>query len=558
MDEPSAILIPLTVLLPIFGALGLLVPAPAFDDRRTAWSYALLTSLATFVVSVLVAMQFDWSATGPQMARVIPWVPAFGLSFSFGLDAISLWLVLLSTFITPLVILATVNEPHETPGNARGFFFWLLLVEAAMVAAFVATDAIFFFLCFEFTLIPLYFLIGQFGGVRRKAAAATFFIYTFAGSMLMFAGLLYVGWFAAQQTGQWSFDFASLYAASESMTLTQQGWVLAAFLAGFAVKIPIFPVHSWLPLTYRESPVAGTVILAAVLAKLGTYGLLRFALPITPDAFVAAAPAIGTLAVIGILYAALIAWVQKDLKTLIAYSSISHLGFIVLGLFALDGEDLGAVGATIYMVNHGIATGALFLCAGMLFERVRTYEMAAVSGVARVMPVWAFFMVFFVFASVGLPGLNGFVGEFLTLIGTFNSPDGVLGRGYAVPAAFGIILSAIYLLYMTGRVVFGRVRLPLPAALPGEPPRRVPDLSGREIAALAPLALAAAFLGMYPAPVLESLEQPVAQLTESARGAAASERIVADDAGPDRSAAHVSRVAGTPPAAPLLLRAEER
>lgn len=512
--EPAQILIPLTVLLPLFAGLALLFPVPAFDDRRTVWTYALFSTIVTFLASLIVAINFDWAQPTFQMMRDVPWVPQFGLSFGYGLDSISLWLVLLSTFIMPLVVLATL--PESTP-NPRGFYLWLLLVESAMVASFIATDAMFFFLCFEFTLIPLYFLIGQFGDSRRRLAAGMFFIYTFVGSMLMFAGLLYVAWVAHGQTGEWSFSFARLTAAAQQMSFSEQAWVLLAFLAGFAVKVPIFPLHTWQPLAYRESPTAGTVVLAAVLAKLGTYGLLRFALPMTPDAVVAAAPVIGVLATIGILYAGIVAWVQKDLKTLIAYSSISHLGFIVLGLFALDHQDLGANGATFYMVSHGVTTGALFLCAGMLYDRFQTYEMHAMSGLGRQMPVWAFFTMFFTFASIGLPGLSGFVGEFLTLIGTFSSPRGVLGVPYAVFAGGGIILGAVYMLYMTGKVVFGPEKLPLPAPLPGETPTRVPDLTGREIWALAPLAVVALVLGVYPAPVLNSLEEPVAQMTVAAR-----------------------------------------
>lgn len=515
----DSLLIPLIVIVPLFTAVALLLPVAIFDDRRTLWTWTLGSTLVTFVVSLLAACQFDWSATTWQMRGGVPWVPSFGIEFAYGVDAISLWLVLLSTFLMPLIVLAA-NPPHtgDSPSaGARQFYFWLLLVEAAMVGAFVATDAMFFFLCFEFTLIPLYFLIGVYGGRDRLPAARLFFVYTFVGSMFTFAGLLYVAWTAAQISGLWSFDIATLYGAAAQMSFTEQAWVLASLLAGFGVKAPIFPLHTWLPKTYVESPVAGTVILAAVLAKLGTYGLLRFALPITPDAVAYFAPGIAILAIIGILYAGLICWVQKDLKRLIAYSSISHLGFCILGLFAFDVDNLGGVGAVLYMVNHGLATGALFLCAAMVYDRLRTYEMASMSGLARTMPVWASFMVFFVMASVALPGLNGFVSEFLTLAGTFSS-TGALGPVYGAAAGLGMIIAAIYLLYMVGKVVFGPVRASSDAA--------GGDLSKREIAALAPLAVVCLVLGFYPLPVLRSLEAPVDALTSPARAA------VERDAGP--------------------------
>lgn len=506
--------IPLIVIVPLFTALALLLPVAIFNDRRTLWVWTLGSTLVTFVISLAALAMFDWSAAGWQMGGAVPWVPGFGIRFAYGVDAISLWLVLLSTFIMPLVVLAA-DPPRigDGPdGGARQFYFWLLMVESAMIAAFVATDAMFFFLCFEFTLVPLYFLIGVFGGRGRLPAARLFFVYTFVGSMFTFAALLYVGWVASRvHGGVWSFDFGLLYDAALRMSPREQAWVLIGLFVGFAVKTPIFPLHTWLPASYWEAPTAGTVVLASVLAKLGAYGLLRLALPMCPDAAAALAPGIAILAVIGIVYAGLICWVQKDLKRLIAYSSISHLGFCVLGLFALDAGTLGGVGSVLYMVNHGLATGALFLCGGMLFERFRTYEMVAMSGLGRAMPVWASFMVFFVMAGVGLPGLNSFVSEFLTLAGAFTSAD-ALGPAYGVAAGLGIILSAIYLLYMVGKVVFGPVKTPgrLAAA----------DLTPREVWALAPLAVACLALGFYPLPVLRSLHEPVEALVAPARLAA--------------------------------------
>lgn len=519
----ESILIPLLVIVPAFSGLALLLPMPAFDERRPLWTFTLGSTIATFVLSVVVALNFNWAdptlAGNSEFAREVPWIPQFGLTFGYGLDSISLWLVLLSTFLMPLIVLATYLTPSRQP---RQFYLWLLLAQAAMIGAFLATDAIFFFLCFEFTLVPLYFLIGVYGGRERRGAANTFFIYTFAGSMLTFASLLYVAWVYAQANGEWTFNIASLYRAAAAMSPAEQTLVLVGLLAGFAVKAPIFPLHTWLPPAYVEAPVAGTVVLSAVLAKLGTYGILRFVLPMCPAAVAQYAPAIAIFAIAGILYAALICWVQKDLKKLIAYSSVSHLGFVTLGLVALDSQDLGAVGATLYMVNHGLATGALFLCAGMLEDRFRTNDMGSMSGLARAMPLWSFFMVVFVMASVGLPGLNQFVSEFLTLAGAFTS-DTTLGWPYGLAAGLGMIFGAIYLLYMVGRVVFGPVSVP--AADPMEAgsidKAHARDLTPREFAALAPLAAVCLLLGFYPYPVLQSLERPVAELTVDARQVAA-------------------------------------
>jgi len=519
-------IIPLLLLVPLLAALGMLLPSERFDDRRFSCFYALANTLVTFAISLIAALAFDWSATdgGWQLAGAISWFPAMNLSLGYGMDAISLWLVLLTTFLMPIVVLSSLTD---VAGRSREYYFWLLTIEAAMLGTFVATDLIFFYVCFEFTLVPLYFLIGVFGSAQRLKAAKVFFLYTFTGSMLTLAGVLYVAWFGAQPgvLDQWTFQIEALYTAAQAMSSGQQAWVLAALLAGFAVKVPLWPVHTWLPLAHTEAPTAGSVILAGVLLKLGTYGLLRFAVPMTPDALAMYAPAIAVLAIVGILYTALVCWVQKDVKKLIAYSSVSHLGFCVLGLVALDASDIGAIGSVMYMVNHGLSTGALFLCIGMIYERFHTREMAQMSGLARVMPVWGSFMVFFVLASVALPGLNGFVGEFLTLLGAFSS-DRVLGVPYAAVAAVGMIVAAIYLLYLVGRIVFGPVALP--AAHEEEAHGHgahghhhgVTDLTRREIGVLAPIAVVCLVLGLYPMPVLSSLEAPVARLTAPAKDAA--------------------------------------
>ena len=510
----------LLTIFPILSALPLLLPIKAFDCRKTVWSYALLSTLISFVFSLVAAFKFNFSATGQmQFVDSVRWVESFGLTFGFGIDSISLWLVLLTTFLMPIIILGSLTAVNT---RIREFYFWLIVLETFMIGTFVATDIIFFYVCFELTLVPLYILIGVFGSDNRLRAAKIFFLYTFTGSMLTFAGVMYVAWFNTtlpdvlfENAGEWTFKIQTLYLAAANMSGTEQAWVLGALLAGFAVKVPIFPVHTWLPLAHTEAPTAGSVILAGVLLKLGTYGLLRFALPMCPEAVVEYAWLIGVFAVLGVLVTALICWVQTDVKKLIAYSSVSHLGFCVLGLFALDADDTGAVGSVMYMINHGLSTGALFLCIGMIYERFHTRDMAKMSGLGRVIPVWATFTVFFVLASVGLPGLNGFVGEFLTLLGAFLSPSQVLGYEYAAFAGIGMILAAIYLLYMVGKVIFGPVLVPDVHNEDGS--HDLKDLNPREIATLLPLAAGCLILGMLPNGMLISLKAPVSQLTEPAR-----------------------------------------
>ncbi len=502
-------LIPILIGLPLAGGLIMLLPVARFDQYRTAWWHSLVITLLSSGVGIFALTQFNFDQPETlQFAGAIDWITAYHLSFSYGVDSIALWLILLTTLLMPLVIL---GSKHAITRRAREYYCWLLILQAAMLGTFAATDIIFFYLCFEFSLMPLYLLIGIFGSDRRLQAAKLFFIYTFTGSMLTLAGILYIAHYHAVVLDQgWSFHITTLYNSAVRMPMDRQLLVFCALVAGFAVKIPLFPFHTWLPLAHTEAPTAGSVLLAGVLLKLGTYGLIRFAIPMTPEATVRLAPVIAVLAIIGILYAALVCWVQTDIKRLIAYSSISHLGFCVLGLFALDESGIGPVGAVMYMINHGLSTGALFLCIGMLYERLHTRDMNDFAGLARIIPVWSFFMMLFIFASVGLPGLNGFIGEFLTLLGTFHA-DQILGIAYAAVAGTGIILAAIYLLYMAGRVMFGSLKLP-----PGFNSSSLSDLNFREIASLTPLALLCLVLGLYPLPVLDSLEPPIALLTSSA------------------------------------------
>ena len=456
-------------------------------------------TLVIFIASVMMAFGFDWASGEAQFVGSADWIAALGVQYSFGADSISFSLILLTTFLFPITLLGAYPDIKE---RVREFNLWMLVLQGALIGTFAARDLAFFFVFFEITLVPLYFLIGIFGGPQKRWAAVKLFIFTLSGSVFTLAGILYVAWFSYTQTGAWSFDIATIAASAAKMPADNQFWVLMAFLVGFAVKVPLFPVHTWLPLAHTEAPTSGSVMLAGVLLKLGTYGLLRFAIPFAPAAAVEFAWFVGTLSVIGIIYAALICWVQTDIKKLVAYSSVSHLGFCVLGLFALNVEGTG--GSVMYMINHGLSTGALFLCVGMIYERYHTRDMDSLSGLGKRMPVWSFFMVYFCFASVGLPGLNGFIGEFLTMFGAFIA-EHVLGIWFVIPAATGLILGAIYILYMVGKVVMG------PVKVPEKYDADVKDLNVREIVVLTPLAILCLVFGLYPTPLLRSLEGPLEQ-----------------------------------------------
>ena len=503
MELPFALLLFL-VLIPLLS--GLLLPLLAGNDAEKIKTFTLGITVINFFMSLLLLVGYDFSNSAEYgLVFNTEWFSSLGLTFSFGVDSISIWLILLTTFLMPIVILGSYSAVTE---RVREFYIWLLLLEAAMIGVFVSTNVIFFYICFEFTLIPMYFLIGIYGSSDRLKAARVFFLYTFTGSMLTFAGIIYMAWCNVAAGGMWDFGFAALSTAHQNMSDSQQLWVMLAMLAGFAVKVPIFPVHTWLPLAHTEAPTSGSVVLAGVLLKLGTYALIRIAIPMLPKAALAVAPMMGVAAIIGIVYAALICWRQKDIKKLVAYSSVSHLGFCVLGMFAIN--VYGISGSVMYMINHGLSTGALFLLIGMVYERYHTREMAQLNGLAKVMPIWASFMVFFAMASVGLPGLNGFVGEFLTLLGSFNSI--LMGPVYAAVAGTGLIFGAIYILYMVGKVVWGPLKLPEGhddhASGGASGGHHVTDLNRREIAVLIPLALACLWLGLYPNCMLKTLDAP--------------------------------------------------
>ena len=495
----------LLILLPLIGAI-VIAALPRTNDMGIRWT-ALGASLLTAFVGLMLAIGFDWSG-GNEIRSTLSafYLESVGFGLKLGADTISLWLVLLTVFLTPLAILASFQSITD---RTKEYYAWMLVLLAAMNGVFVARDLLLFYIFFELTLIPMFFIIGIWGGPERRYAAGKFFLFTFTGSVFTLAGIIYLGLNnpISGQTGGFDLNSAVTYAQTQ-LTSDARWWLFLAFLAGFAVKVPLFPVHTWLPLAHTEAPTAGSVILAGVLLKLGTYGLLKLAVPIsTPDAVVHFAPFIGVLCVVGVIYGALVAWVQQDVKKLVAYSSVSHLGFCVLGLFALN--TIGVQGSVLYMINHGLSTGALFLCVGMFYDRYHTRDINELSGLARVMPIWAFFMVLFSLSSVGLPGLNGFVSEFLTILAAFVSDK--LGIAYGVLAATGIVLGAVYMLHMLARIVWGPFKTPHHEHHDAPDAEHQPlsrDLNAREIAILVPIALAVVILGVRPNIVLKTIEKP--------------------------------------------------
>jgi len=552
----QSLLIPILVLLPIIGALVTLLATPK-GNQKLAGPISLIASLVPLAAVVCMVWRFPGIVTGKLDAAchynfVIDWVPQFGIRFSMGADTISLWLVVLTGILTPLAILGSFNYIKE---RQREFYAWLLVLHAGMLGVFCAKDILLFYLFFEFTLIPMFFIIGIWGGTERRKAAGKFFLFTFAGSVLTLASLLYLafiftnGYSAVvdgktieyvKASGLVSFAFEDLYKVGAALPLHLQVILFLGLMAGFSVKVPLFPVHTWLPLAHTEAPTAGSVILAGVLLKLGTYGILRFALPMLPAASYQLAPYIAVICIIGIIYGALVSWVQGDMKKLIAYSSVSHLGFCVLGMFALNRE--GITGSVLYMINHGLSTGALFFVVGMIYERYHTRDMNQISGLVRRVPALGFFAIFFVMSSVALPGLNGFISEFLVLVGTFASGTkrdlvvgevlGNLGPWFAVPATTGVILGAVYLLYWAGRVIFGPLKEPAHEAHGEEDTHAagghhtVKDLSLREWVVLTPIAILVVFLGVYPKVITDSLQAPVTQLAKQIHADAQTEIAV--------------------------------
>jgi len=483
---PFAVL-PALVLVPAVGAL-LVVCMPRRRPELLKL-VAVATSVVVGGMSLWLLKGFDVSKGAEmQFTSRADWISDLGVQWLLGIDGISLFLVVLTGVLFPIALLA-VDPGHDD----RAYYAWLLLLEAGVMGVFCALDLVVFFLCFEVVLVPMYFLIGRWGHGNRAYAATKFFLYTMGGSALMLVGILAVAFLHADATGSSiTFDLVAI-AEAQVVDATAARWIFAAFALAFAVKVPIFPLHTWLPDAHTEAPTAGSVILAGVLLKLGTYGFLRFGLYLFPEASHFFAPVFLTLGVVGIVYGAVVATMQRDLKRLVAYSSVAHLGFIVLGTFSLNTE--GIEGGLLQMVNHGVSTGALFLLVGMIYERRHTRQIDELGGLQKAAPVMAAVFTVVMLSSIGLPGLNGFVGEFLVLVGAFNAH-----RWWAVIAAVGVILAALYLLWAYQRVFHG----------PAEGDNaEMPDLGWREGLVMAPLLALIVFMGVYPKPVIERMEPTV-------------------------------------------------
>ncbi len=479
----------LITFLPIIGVFFIL----SMDSKKGELIRvtALLVSIVVFFISLPLYFNFDAHVYDMQFVEKLQWIPSFGIQYYVGIDGISLFLVLLTTFITPISILASWHITR----NIKEYMIAMLVLEAGMVGVFVSLDLFLFYVFWELMLIPMYLLIGVWGGPRRIYAAVKFFIYTMAGSVFMLLAIIGLYFLNYRATGEYTFNLLEFYRLDLSFAV--QFWLFLAFALAFAIKVPMFPFHTWLPDAHVEAPTAGSVILAGVLLKMGTYGFVRFCLPLFPAVSHSFIPVISWLAIVGIIYGALVSMVQSDLKKLVAYSSVSHLGFVMLGIFAFNIQ--GIEGGIIQMINHGLSTGALFLIVGMLYERRHTRMIADFGGLTKQMPVFATFFMIVTLSSIGLPGLNGFVGEFLILVGAFKSH--IL---YASIATSGIILSAVYMLWMFQRVMFHEIT--------HEENKALKDINKREFAVLIPITLLIFWIGIYPNSFLRKMDTSVNHL----------------------------------------------
>jgi len=509
----NQIILPVLILIPFIGAV-LVILFPIKDIRRTA-GLALFFSAGSLVLTLLLFGVFvqDGIDEAFKFEFQCGFFPQLGSSIHFGLDGISLWLILLANVLFPLSIWSSFTSIKQSPHT---YYSLILLLQAAMTAVFLSMDLLMFYIFFEFTLLPLFLIVGIWGGARRRPAAYKLFIYTLTGGGLQLAAILWLGWLHYSQTDILTFEIQQLY--QTHVPVQTQGWLFLAFFLGFAIKAPLFPFHTWLPLAYTEAPTAGSVLLAGVISKLGTYGFLRILIPVLPLVAFKYAPFIAILALVGIIYGSLCAWVQPDMKKLIAYASFAHIGFCTLGMFAFN--HTGLSGSLLYMFNHGISIGGLFLVVGMIYERYHTREIVRLGGLARNMPIMAFFLVLFSLSSIGLPGLNGFISEFTILYAVFTSKSQLyqlapLGPVYAIIAATGVVLSAVYMLWLCQRILFGPLKEPQVVHEPSLEKLPV-DLSRREWLILTPLALLVVLLGVYPniffittKPALKNLDQQI-------------------------------------------------
>ena len=468
----------------VAGLLGFVV------DKESARAYGITVAAIEFLLSLWLWFSFDMGNAGMQFVELIPLIPDMGISYYLGVDGISLFILIMTTLMT-LIGMASMGETK----NIKNMIVTLLFLEMTMVGVFVALDAIIFYLFWELSLVPMLYIIGAWGGPLRIYASIKFFLYTFTGSLIMLVGMLFVAYIYHNLTGVWSFAITDWYALV--LPVDYQLWLFAAFFVGFAIKVPMFPFHTWIPYAHGQAPTIGSVILAAVLLKMGTYGFVRFSLPMFPDASVMAITPIAVLAIIMVIYTAMIAYAQKDMKQVIAYSSVSHMGIIMLGLFAMNAEGLS--GSVFQMLSHGIVSGALFMLVGMIYERRHTKLLSEFGGLAAVMPKFAVIFGVMLMASVGLPLTIGFVGEFLVLLGFYHVSPVI-----TILAGTSIILGAIYMLRVMKLAFFG--------PLDNEENKKLKDLNGRETWSLIPLVAIVIWLGVYPKPVLEPIDNSVKAL----------------------------------------------
>ncbi len=482
----------LMIFLPLAGALGLTLIDRRQEDH-IRWT-GVAVSGVTFLLSLLIFARFEAGTAALQFVERAPWIPFLGITYHVGIDGISLPLVLLTTLIVPLALLSSWTAIEE---RVKEFTISMLALETALLGTFLSLDLVLFYVFWEAVLIPMYFIIGLWGASRRAYAAIKFILYTMAGSVLMLVAIVVLYLHSGGALGQRTFDLLRLRELHVGWPL--QAWLFGAFALAFAIKVPVWPLHTWLPDAHTEAPTAGSVILAAILLKMGTYGFLRFLLPLFPEATHRFAPVLSVLAIVGILYGGIVSWAQRDVKRLVAMSSVSHLGLVTLGTFALTVEALQ--GSLLQMVNHGISTGALFLIVGVLYDRTHSRAMEDYGGVATLMPRFAAIVTIVMLSSMALPGTNGFVGEFLILLGTFR-----VHPAYAAIAVGGVILSAIYLLWMYQHVMQGPVR--------AKDPSRLVEVSPRELLVFVPLILLIIWIGVFPTPLLTRSEASVRALLQ--------------------------------------------
>ncbi len=487
--------------LPLLGMIAVLFTRKE-NENAIRW-IANITGFLGFVVSIPLLTSFnDPRFISPNGFRFIyerPWIPQIGANYKFGIDGISLLLVLLTTLLGFISILSSWTAIKE---RVKEYYAFMLLLQTGMLGVFMALDFLVFYVFWEVMLVPMYFLIGVWGGPRKLYAAIKFFLYTLAGSVLMLVGILAIYFYQYNTTGVYSFDILAFQNLGFPTNL--QYWVFLAFFISFAIKVPMFPFHTWLPDAHVEAPTAGSVILAGVLLKMGTYGFVRFSLPMFPWATMYFLKPLLILSLIGIIYGALVAMMQKDMKSLVAYSSVSHLGFVMLGVFAAT--PVALQGGVLQMINHGISTGALFLIVGIIYERRHTRLISEYGGLSHIMPVYATVFLIMTLSSIGMPGLNGFIGEFFILQGTFAAPGLWI---YAALAVLGIVLGAAYMLWLYQRVMFGKLENPLNKVLP--------DLNMRELATFVPLIILAFWIGIYPSFFTKYLDEPVQNIVERVR-----------------------------------------